>query len=799
MLSRFTRRADARLFLGLGVAGAVLALVAIAGSLTFVGRTFPGFIVWDNLVMVALERPSWPGGTAGVPFRARVAAVDGTAVATRGELLRVVDGTPPGTSHRYEFTGREGRVTRVVPSAVFGGADWSVTLGAYVLNGLVFLVTGLAVFYLKPESPQSRALLAFGTIWGLVLLLAVDVLTAGHLQRLYFLLQGLAPATILHLALRFPEVRRRHTALLVAAYGLGLVAGTVQVWAFWHDVPLLVAVDDAVYLAMAAAGMVATAAIARGAFGAASPLARRRARVVLAGAIAAFGIPLLALFAVFLLGQPVSFNLLAVSGFLFPLAIGYAIVRHDLFEADRFVKLSIVYATLTALVSLAYALSALAANRLAAGLALWQSPLFPIGFVLLALGTIVPLRDRVQRAVDRLFYRGHAAYKKPIAPASERMTTLLDRDAIVGHVVATFRNVLFLEGVTVWERDEGRFVRRGTLASARDVLRADDPGLVAFMTLGRLLSRDEVEESRELRTVREPLRRLFDTLAATLVVPWVRQGRVAGFLAVGRKASGGPLSADDLDVLRTLGDQIALALANANAVAQLQEARASLARAERLAAIGELSAAVAHGIRNPLAGIRLAAQLGLESAEPGHAVCESRRAVLTEVEKLEAQVRGILDFARPFEPHLEPVGLPALLRDLLETLAPRFDAAHASLTLDIAPELPAVLADPAHLRQAFQELVMNALEASGDGGRVHITASSGDGGRKVQVQVRDSGPGVRPELRERIFHLFMTTKATGTGVGLAVARKIFERHGGGVTLAPDGGPGACFVVEVPVA
>jgi len=352
--------------------------------------------------------------------------------------------------------------------------------------------------------------------------------------------------------------------------------------------------------------------------------------------------------------------------------------------------------------------------------------------------------------------------------------------------------------VTLWEQHDGRFVRCGD-AAGPNVMATDDPGVAAFLQLGRPLSRDEVEESAGLRGVRPDLRRLFTTLDVSLLLPLVRHGGTAGLLAVGRKASGGPLSADDLDVVRTLADQTALVLANASAVEQLREAREGLARAERLAAIGELSAAVAHGIRNPLAGIRLAAQIGLEGADPSHAVCESLRDVLTEVDKLEAQVRGILDFARPFEPRLEAVALPEVLGKVLVTLTPRLEAAGVTVTLDMPADLPPVRADPAHLGQAFQELATNAVEASAPGGRVTVAAAMADGARSVRVRIADTGPGVPPELRDRIFQLFMTTKATGTGVGLAVARKILERHGGSITLAAAPGPGACFVVDIPVA
>lgn len=831
MLSRFPRRADAVLFLALALGAAGIGMVAVAGSLARVGTTFPGFLVWDDLVVVALGRPEWTGMQAHVPFRTRVAEVDGAMIGTRGDLEAVVGGTPAGTPHQYRFTGGS---ERTVPSMRLAVVDWIATLGAYVLNGLVFLVTGLAVFYLKPDSRQCRAVLAFGVCWGLTLLMAADFVVAGWVGRGYFALQALALASIVHLALVFPEPRvasgRPLAVLYLAAGALGLVQQ--RLWA--EGAPSLIAVDDAVYLAIAAAGVAAMTSIAMAAVRGHTPLARRRARVVLAGAIAAFGLPMVAMLAFFLLGQPVSFSLLALTGFLFPLSIGWAVARHDLFEADRFVKQTLVYATLTALVALAYAGSVLVLERLASGLAVHRSPFFPLVFVLVALATIVPLRDRVQRALDRLFARGRVSYKDAIARASERMTALLERDAVARHVTATAGDVLFLDDVSVWEHAGPLLVARGATSdtvgaggssvAAREravpplaaddkaalplavdekavsPLPADDPGLRAFEALGRPLSRDEVDESPLLRGDRPALVRLFTRLRATLLVPLRRQAHVLGLIAVGTKRSGAPLSADDLDVLRTLAHEAAVALANAAAVEQLQVTRQHLADAERLAAIGELSAAVAHGLRNPLAGIRLAAQLGLEDVPPDAPVRENLSDVLSEVDKLEAHVRGILDFARPFEPRPEAVDVAALVCSLEATLAPRAAASGVRLVVDVPADLPAPWADRTHLGQALHELAANALDAMPHGGVLTIGGARLEGdATRVALAVSDDGPGVPAEIRDRIFQLFMTTKASGTGVGLAVVRKIVERHGGRLRLDTDVARGARFVLELPVA
>ena len=803
MLKRFPRISEAVLFLGLGLVAAALFAISVAGSVREIGQTFPGFVVWDNLVVVALGRADWTGIAADVPFRARVTEVDGRPVTTRAELLAKVREDPPGETHRYGFESLAGRASRDVEAMVFSATDYAATMVVYLLNGLAFLAIGLAVFYLKPESGQSQALLAFGGIWGLTLILAVDLFTTGRFQAIYFLLEALSPAAILHLGLAFPEVRRplrNSNRPLWLIYGLALIVGLTQSYFYRRSYPALLAVNNAVYLAIAGAGVVALTSIILGAFRADSPLTRRRARVVLAGAIMAFLIPLLALLAFLLLGRPVSFSLLTLTGFVYPLSIGYAVARHDLFEADRFVKRSLAWAVITAIVSLSYVAIVLVADRLALGFAITETPFFPVAFVLIALATIVPLRDRVQRGVDRLFYRSRVDYKQTVVRVSEQMTTLLSREAIVWYIVTTARDVLGIESVTLWEREEETLIRRGETFEEGKTFRiaGDDPGLALFESRRGVLSSDEVAESPLLRPSREALTALFGRLGARLLVPLMREGRVKGLLAVGEKGSGSPLSSEDVDVLRTLANEAAVALANASAVQKLREAQQQLIQSERLAAIGELSAAVAHGIRNPLAGMRMAAQLGLEDSPPEHPVREYLEDVLTEVDKLEGQVRGILNFARPFEPNFVSTDLGNLFEELLETLRGKLESKRIEVSLKTAKDLPRVAADPAHLAQTFQALVVNAMEAIGEAGRIVIDAfERPETPDAVTVAIEDTGPGVPPETRERIFQLFMTTKSTGTGLGLAVVRKIIERHGGTIIVTEGKEGGARFVMTLP--
>src|SRR5437870_12701352 len=174
---------------------------------------------------------------------------------------------------------------------MFTTRDCIATLGAYALNGLAFLAVGLAVFYLKPESRQSRALLAFGVVWGLCLLLDLDLFTAGRFGGLALVLEALAPAAILHLALTVPEPRppvTRSGRPLVWLYAPALAAGLAQLWMFRRGYGALLFLNTAVFLAIAATSLAGMVSLALAASHGRTPLARRRARVGLTGALVAF-------------------------------------------------------------------------------------------------------------------------------------------------------------------------------------------------------------------------------------------------------------------------------------------------------------------------------------------------------------------------------------------------------------------------------------------------------------------------------------------------------------------------------
>ena len=254
-------------------------------------------------------------------------------------------------------------------------------------------------------------------------------------------------------------------------------------------------------------------------------------------------------------------------------------------------------------------------------------------------------------------------------------------------------------------------------------------------------------------------------------------------------------------------------LAEANRSLKLAQEEAR--RAERLAALGQLSAGLAHEIRNPLGVIKGSAELlaqKLQSADP--LAQELAGYIYTEVNRVSALVGRFLDFARPSQLDLQPVELPALVERCLKTVAEQGACARMKVERDFATTLPPVMLDQDLCEQVFTNLFMNACEAMGEQGgelkvrikRVPLPQNAQNqralGGpaeeNAVAVEVEDSGPGVAPEMKEQIFNPFVTTKKTGVGLGLAIVSKIVDAHGGAVKLVSPPNHGACFRVTFPV-
>jgi len=234
-------------------------------------------------------------------------------------------------------------------------------------------------------------------------------------------------------------------------------------------------------------------------------------------------------------------------------------------------------------------------------------------------------------------------------------------------------------------------------------------------------------------------------------------------------------------------------------VSQLETTQAQLVQSEKLASIGEMAAAVAHGIRNPLASLRAAAQVALRHPEASSSR-EHLTVIIEEVDRLDRRVSHLLSFSKPAPYHPLRESVARLVEDLLPTFSELLREKGVQLTLDIATKLPDVRVDPMQLEQALVEIVSNALDAMPNGGSLRISASAtgatGDHA-VVIVEIADTGVGIPARALESVFEPFFTTRSEGTGLGLAIAKRYVEQNGGAIEISSVAGAGTTVRIRLP--
>ncbi|HEX9004251.1 MAG TPA: ATP-binding protein [Blastocatellia bacterium] len=238
---------------------------------------------------------------------------------------------------------------------------------------------------------------------------------------------------------------------------------------------------------------------------------------------------------------------------------------------------------------------------------------------------------------------------------------------------------------------------------------------------------------------------------------------------------------------------------------QLEEANATLfeiqrelTKYERLAAAGQLAAQFAHEVGTPLNLISGHVQL-LAARTDDQKTRDRLDLVSSQISRIERIVRNMLDATRRPRPQLEPVDLNALLRRIFEVTAPTLAAHQVELVTDFDDFLPPVLGDGEQLQQVFINLVNNGLDAMPDGGQLTFSTAVVNG--QISVGCRDTGEGIKEEIRQRIFDPLFTTKLSGrgSGLGLAVVQQILREHGGSIAVGSSDGPGAEFQIQLPIA
>lgn len=405
------------------------------------------------------------------------------------------------------------------------------------------------------------------------------------------------------------------------------------------------------------------------------------------------------------------------------------------------------------------------------------------------------------------WWRRRKVDRRAFQDLGRSLALIVDRDAIESSVAARIRELFDPDRLVILQPDpEGAsFVPAFAVGLSPEALVG--ASVASRGKLARWLSVNETslvlgQQPGVFEYLDTAEKELLTRLRLDVCVPMIHLNRLTGILLLGGDRKGWSPSRAEVEMLDLLAAQASLAFENAALYRAQSERLDRLHRAERLAAVGQLAAGLAHEIRNPLTAIRSTMQYllkGLSPEEPRHQLVEE---LLSEVDRINSTVSGLLSLSRSGELRLAEIDLLAPLSASVHLVQARADEQNVVLEPSFGREPLRVLADAGQLKQVFLNLLLNALQSMPDGGRITLTAGlwgpPSGAGRWGQVRIADTGPGIPAEELRKVFDPFFTTKRDGTGLGLAICHGIIEQHQGEIRLESETGRGTTALVRLPL-
>ena len=552
-------------------------LVSSIGVIRWVNLPFPGFVVFDNLMADRPGPSHWTGSQAGIRFPDKILTVNEQPVTSVEEVSEVIQRLFVGTPVTYSIQRGTQVIEVVVPTMTFTWADAFLKFGVMASVGLGLFLLGVLVFVLKPDTAMSWTFFVSGLVMGLDFINVFDY-QADSFGIVPIIYAGVLvfPATMIHLSSLFPgrpQWFTRYTFLLVVPYLLSGALIIAIVFLYKND-PLYETLHHMQTTYNAVGALFLVVAIAVNFWASVSVLTRARAKLVLWGALLALPIPavtaILRSHGASLGGIPVAFTVTPL--LIFPATIAYAIVKHNLFDLDDYIKRTVGYAIMTAAVAGGYFLLHTGVKTLVLDPLLGDASeqVYPILFALLTVFAFNPVSRVVQDIVDFMFFRKASDYKATISSVSDALATLTDLKGFLSYVIQVLRKDLFVDTVGVVLTESGKPTCQTLFQSDSDglvaelpphpVLQSDDPLLTLLATEKKLITKYDVAEDPKYSENRVECGRRFEELGASVAVPIFSNEVFTGMLALGHKKSGHFYTREDIDVVTTLAAMTSTAI-----------------------------------------------------------------------------------------------------------------------------------------------------------------------------------------------------------------------------------------------
>jgi len=480
--------------------------------------------------------------------------------------------------------------------------------------------------------------------------------------------------------------------------------------------------------------------------------------------------------------------------------IAYSIVKHQLMDITVIIRRSIIYTTLTVSIVGMYAFIVGIITGLISifNIADNHEALMIInGFAGLSIAIVfLPIKNKIQFAVDKLFFKDRYDYIETLKNLSRDVTTIFDLDKLLRVLLTKIIDAMHIDKgyVMVYDSDKESYVVRFSKGMEHEQIRQirfgkEDKLLNCLEKNKTILMLDENgNDFKELKSHK-----------VSICIPLMVYDKLVGILNLGNKLSEDMYTSEDLRLLTTISNQAAIAIENAQLSTNMRVLEKNILHSDKLSALGTVASSITHEIKNPLASIKTFCQLMALKFENPEFRERFNNIVPSEIDRIENIVGQLLNFSKSSNIKYSESNVNNIIDNLLELL--QYEAYKYDINIvKQYKNIPPIMADEEQLKQVFMNLVLNAIQAMPNGGKLEISTDkiSNKGIEYISVTIKDTGIGISEEFMKKIFKPFNTTKPNGTGLGLSIINRIVKEHNGTIEVNSELNKGTTFVVKLPV-
>jgi len=495
---------------------------------------------------------------------------------------------------------------------------------------------------------------------------------------------------------------------------------------------------------------------------------------------------------------------------IYTLILAYAIVKHRLMDINIVIKKGATYAFLIIFLLIPSLVLTVFAQKHFFG-----SINYPFSFIILALFVLATFifpkfKPGTEKTIEQLLFKGKYDYKKTLSDLSKAMISILDKDTLLAKIINTTTEAMQVEKASILLLNEDKGYYRMQSSRGLDKVKEKEfqlissgPLIIWLREKGEIVVKEELERSPDKLNIPDMatfLKRLND-MESEVCIPLITRQKLIGIYNIGKKMNGNMFSHEDLAMLETLGNQAAVAIENARLYEDLKKSEAQMRRADRLAALGTLTAGLAHEIRNPLVAIKTFTQLLPERFDDIEFRDHFLKVTSGEVDRICSLVNELLEFARPSEPNFHEDDINDVAEKIILLVDNEAKKKDIKINREYDKKIPPIMIDKEQIKQVLLNLFLNAIEATSENGIITFETGlihKNNHRDYVQIKIHDTGEGISEDDLEQIFTPFFTTKDKGSGLGLSISYKIVEEHMGHIEVKSKVGNGSTFYVYLPL-